>query len=249
MQFLQALILYTLLIPGITFAAGFAKESLFLSKSPVVEGEMVYIHAVIANDSATQFAGEVIFEDNETTIGSVGVSIAPGGAQTVSLSWKPSAGSHPLTAELTATDKTVVEKLSATFDIKPKPQPEETSGTSSTVQSSADVQEVIAGISPSFAEASGPVFGTIDSLRQTGTEWLDKGIAWAKEPQGEGEVAGQNTGVAGTVLGVIKTAFIYLMELLKFVLGNAGIFYPAIALLFLYFLWRTFKRMRRPRYE
>ncbi len=249
MQFLKLLILFTLLLPSFALAAGFAKESLFLSKSPATEGDTVFIHAVVANDLNAAFTGDVIFEDDETKIGTVAVSIPAGGAETVSLSWSPKAGSHSIVAELTAKDGTVVEKLSATFSIRAKPKSEDktTAPASTTVQSSDDVKEAIAGISPGLAEASEPVLATIDNLRQKGADALDKGIAWAKKP--EGEVAGASTGLGGTVLSVVKTVLTYLMEVLRFVLGNAGIFYPAFAIAFLYFLWRLFKRYRRPSYE
>jgi len=249
MQFLRLLILFTLLTPSLAFAAGFAKESLFLSKSPVTEGDTVFIHAIVANDSATSFAGEVIFEDGDTKIGTIAVSIAAGGAETASLSWSPAVGTHPVVAELTAKDGTVVEKLSATFTIQAKPKSaEETAPASSTdVQSSDTVKEAIAGISPGLADTLQPAFATIDSLRQKGADALDKGIAWAKTP--EGEIAGSSTGIGGTVLGVVKTFSTYVMELLRFILNNAGIFYPALAIAFLYVLWRTFKRFRRPSHE
>lgn len=244
MSFFKLLILFTLTLPAFTFGAGFAKESLFLSKSPVIEGEAVYIHAVVSNDTNAEFKGEVIFEDGEKNIGTVGVSIAPGGAEAVSLSWKPAAGTHSVVAELTAPDKTVVEKLSATFSIQEKPKTEaaKTVADTGVVQSSDNVKEAIAGISPGLAEAAEPVFTTIDSLRQKGASALDKGIAWAKSD----ESSVGSGGIGGTVLGVVKTALTFLMEMLKFILNNAGIFYPALAILFLYVLWRTFKRFRRP---
>jgi hypothetical protein len=245
MRFFKAFLLLTLLAPGLALAAGFAKGSLFLSKSPVTEGETVFIHAVVANDSTTAFTGDVIFEEDEKKIGTVAVVIAAGGAETASLSWAPTSGSHPIVAELTAKDGTVVEKLSATFSIAAKPEPKESTVTSSIVQPSDNVQEAIAGISPGLASASEPVFEALDGLRQKGAEALDKGIEWAKNS----EESADQSGIGGTVLGVVKTGLTYLMELLRFVIGNAGVFYPAFALAFLYVLWRTYKHFRRPSYE
>jgi hypothetical protein len=245
MRFFTLALLFTLLLPGFAFAAGFAKESLFLSTSPAREGETVFIHAVVANDSATAFAGDVIFEDGETKIGTVAVSIAAGGAETISLSWTPAAGTHPVVAELTAKDGAVVEKLSATFAIQAKPKAEESTVTASIVEPSDNVQEAIAGISPGLASASEPAFTAIDGLRQKGAVALDKGIAWAKSSDDTNE----NSGIGGTILNIVKTLLTYLMEILRFILGNAGIFYPAFAIAFLYFLWRTYKRFRRPSYE
>lgn len=242
------LALFTVLLPSsFLFAAGFAKESLFLSKSPVLEGEVVYIHAVVANDSNSNFKGEVIFEDGEQKIGAVAVTIAPGGAQAVSLSWEPTVGSHSLVAELTAPNNSVVEKLSATFVVQAKSKSEDEVASSTIVQSSEDVKKALAGVSPGLADAATPLLTTLDSLRQKGTEALDMGIKWAKRTGDQ--PPGTNTGLIDTTLGVVKTVLTYLMELLKFMLGNAGIFYPALAITFLYILWRTFKRFRRPKYE
>lgn len=236
-----------LLLPSFAFAAGFAKESLFLSKSPAIEGEVVYIHAVVANDSSSNFKGEVVFEDGEQKIGTVAVTIAPGGAQAISLSWKPTAGSHSLVAELTAPDNSVVEKLTATFIVQAKTKPEKEIASSAIVQSSENVKEALAKVSPGLAATAAPLLTRIDSLRQKGTDVLNKGIEWAKKS--ESQTVDANTGLVGMVLGITKTILTYLMEFLKFILGNAGIFYPALALTFLYVLWRTFKRFRRPRYE
>lgn len=246
MQFFKGFLLLTLAVPSLALAAGFAKESLFLSKSPATEGETVYIHAVVANDSTSAFIGDVIFEEADAPIGTVPVSIPAGGAETASLSWSPKAGSHPIVAELTGKDGTVVEKLSATFTVAAKPVTKENTVTSSIVEPSDSVQEAIAGVSPGLASASEPVFETIDNLRQKGAGVLDKGIAWAKADSQSTSAPG---GIGGTVLSVVKTGLTYAMELLRFVIGNAGIFYPAFALAFLYTLWRTYKRFRRPSYE
>lgn len=246
MRLVRLVFLFTLLAPGSVFAASFAKESLFLSRSPVIEGDTVYIHAVIANDAASTFKGEVVFEDNDERIGTVAVTIAPGGAETASLSWQPFAGTHPISAELMTEDSTVVEKLSATFIVRTKPMSETTAPSS--IEPSDGVREVIAGISPQAAEVAEPIFSTIDTLRQKGVKTLEKGIVWARSGN-EGEVAGAQSGIADTVLGVVKTALIYLMELVRWLLSNAGVFYPVLALTFLYLLWRTYKRLRRPSYE
>jgi hypothetical protein len=44
---------------------------------------------------------------------------------------------------------------------------------------------------------------------------------------------------------IFATASLYILSILLYVVSNAGIFYPVLAVLFLYFLWRLFKRFRR----
>ncbi len=114
-----ALLLWAL--PTMVFGAGFVKQSLFLSKSSVTEGEVVLIHAVIGNESAEAFAGELLFTDNGKAVGSVPVSLSAGEAETASVSWKPLAGSHKVSATLKTKAGTLAEEHSETFSIKEKP--------------------------------------------------------------------------------------------------------------------------------
>ncbi|MDO8518371.1 MAG: hypothetical protein Q7S26_03725 [bacterium] len=261
-----------LLLPIFASAAGFAKQSLFLSKTPVQEGETVLIHSVVANDATIKFDGSVVFsdqvgsasggKDQSIKIGSVVVTIAAGGANAVSVSWKPSAGSHTITAELTGKDNIVVEKQSATFSIAAKPSPVLSVGTSSAaaVESSQNIQNQIGSLSPTAAEVSKPAFTVIDGLRSTAADFIDSQLASTKAKLATtpktGVVSGDSTTQDPTISNpwsnvwfVLYTLYIYLLTILRFLIGNAGVFYPLLAILFLYFLWRTYKRFRRPAWE
>lgn len=243
-----------LITPLAAGAAGFAKESIFLSKNPTIEGEVVFIHSVVTNPADTAFAGDVVFKHGDTQVGKVAVTLAAGGAEAVSVSWQPVAGSHTIKAELTAKDGTVVASEDATFSVQAKPANTEAATTTRDVESSAKIKETIANISPQAAEITTPVFATIDSLRQKSVEALTKGEAWAKQktenPQGEvaGDTSEAGGGAVHTVMSLVATLLLYVFSLLKFVVSNAGVFYPVLAVAFLYTLWRVFKRMRRPSY-
>ena len=154
-----------LITPLFAGAAGFAKESLFLSKTPVTEGETVFIHTVVRNDATIAFSGEVVFKDGDTRVGAVSVNLAAGGADAVSVSWQPTVGSHTVTAELTGSDGTISESESATFEVNPRPS-SSTAATSSSagVESSQDLQDKLAGLSPKAASRAKPVFATIGPL-------------------------------------------------------------------------------------
>jgi hypothetical protein len=257
-----------LLLPTLAFGAGFAKQSLFLSKSPVIEGDSVLIHAVVQNDSATAFSGEVVFSaqkgsDTKQKIGSAAASIAPQGAQAVSVSWKPLAGEYKVTASLTAKDGTVVEEESGTFTINQKPKPASIGGqteqNTDEVQSSEEIQSMINKFSPAAGGFLAPGFSTLDSFRTRLNEWLDQGIAWSKNKVGAktpGKVLGEAAtkenispqGIMGTLTYAAGMAGLYAFSVLKWIVSNAGIFYPVVALGFLYTLWRLFARIRRPSY-
>jgi hypothetical protein len=231
---------------------------MFLSKTPVTEGETVLVHTVVANESNVAFGGDVVFKDGDTKLGSVAVSIAAGGANAVSISWKPTHGSHTVVAELTAHDGSVVETETQTFTINEKPKPaSSTAGTTTNVGSSQDIQNKINDVLPAATPFSEPVFATLDSARATAAKALDNGINWAKTKSGGnassnfGKVLGTSTkssGAVDTAWLIGATLLLYIFSVLRFVVGNAGIFYPVFALLFFYILWRTYKRFRRPRY-
>jgi hypothetical protein len=257
---LTLLAISSLSLPFSAEAATFAKQSLFLSKAPVTEGETVLIHAVVANDSNVKFTGDVVFKDADQKIGTVAVTIAPGGAQAVSISWKPGPGAHPISAQLTAQDGSVVESESQNFSISEKPKPvvpgSNSNQATTSVGSSADIQKKITDLSPAAGNVAAPIFSTLDSVRARAAQTLDSGINWAKQkasPIKLGSVLGSSTqqsgGTADTAWSIFGTILLYILTVLRYVVGNAGVFYPVFALLFFYLLWRIYKRMRRPSYE
>ncbi len=254
-QLFIALVFFAL--PTLTFAAGFSKQSLFLSRNAVTEGETVLIHAVVSNENIEAFTGTLILKEGDVKIGTVPVTLAAQEAQAVSVSWKPVAGSHTIEATLTATDGEVAEKQSATFRIQEKPKPDSNEPT--IVESSEDIQAQLANLSPGVAQAATPVFSGIDSVRNSAVSAIDKGIAWAEEQAtkkkatSSGSIAGaqdtkEDGGIVGTIWTIAATLLLHLFNILKYLISNAAIFYPLFAVLFLYGLWRLYKRMRRPAY-
>lgn len=250
-------------LPVVAWGAGFAKQSLFLSKGSVTEGEVVLIHAVIQNDAAVTFSGEVTFTDEGAKIGTVPVKLGAGEAQAASISWKPDAGSHKVVVELKSGTKTV-ETLSETFTVKEKPKPAATpapaagSGSSqgAAVQSSQQIQNGIASVSPQTAEVVAPFFTLVDGGRAKAAEVLGAQVENTKKSIGpsEGNVLSADTAKnatsdpMGTFWLVLQTLYLYLLTILLFLVSNAAVFYPLLAILVLYLLWRLFKRFRRPAY-
>lgn len=245
-----------LIAPSLVLGAGFAKQSIFLSRSSVTEGETVLIHATVNNDATAAFAGTMVFSEGSTKIGAVPVSLDPGEAGAVSVSWKPSAGSHTITADLKKGSDTV-ETESETFSIAAKPAPPSAqSQTAASVESSENIQKEIASFSPGTASAVAPAFTLIDSGRSQLSDIIDGQVATAKKNLGskEGTVLGANTvseaktDPMGTLWFVLWTLYLYFLTVANFIIGNAGIFYPLLALLVLYFFWRLFTRSRRSDY-
>jgi hypothetical protein len=109
--------------PEATRGAGFAKDPIFLSRSPVTEGQSVRVYAVVSNTDTAAFVGSLVFYDGDSKIGSSDINLAAGATQTASVSWIPNAGAHQLNAKLIAKNGTVSEQVNGTFTIQSKPKP------------------------------------------------------------------------------------------------------------------------------
>ncbi len=265
---LASLLLLLILAPGIALGAGFAKQSLFLSKSPVTEGEQVLVHAVVQNDATIKFDGDLVFyirtdANQKTQIGSVAVSIAAGGAQAASVSWKPEAGDQTVVAALTQKDGVVVEEESATFSIVKKQTPvavrTNLSADTQAVEPSDDVQAMITKFVPPISGLTEPVFSGIDTFRIKANNLINNGVEWSKNKVGSksaGEVLGSATskenttpkGIIDTIIFLAAMLSLYVLSILKWMITNTGVFYPAAAVLFLFVLWKMFSSLRRPSY-
>ena len=256
-QFLYTLVC-ALALPTYAFAAGFATQSIFLSKDTVTEGDTVLIHTTVTNTSAENFSGTLDLHDEASAIGSVPVTLKAGEADTASLSWKPPAGSHTVTAELRDTKNTVTETTSATFSIAAKPVPASAVVQAPAVDTSAAIQQSIAGISPTIAQDTAPAFTAVDSARKSIAGTLNNGIQWSKGQIGsnlsKGQVLGASTkatpsGIGNTAWTILATISLYACSILWYLVAHAGVFYPILAFLFFYLLWKLSRSMRRSKYS
>lgn len=249
------LVLFCLLLPSGAFAAQFAKQSLFLSKTGATEGETVLIHAVVSNNNSSEFSGTLLFTDGLNSIGSVPVALAAEESAVASVSWKPAAGEHPVSATLKDKSGASVETQKQIFLIAPKPSPA-TSSQTAAVESSEAIRHGIEQVSPQAAQYSEPVFTLIDGGREKIAGVLDDQLAITKTK------LGPNAGSAGEILGaeatqnatknpsgaffyMLQTLYFYLLTLLRFIVGSAGVFYPVVAIAFFYLLFKTYRRFRR----
>ena len=161
---------------------------------------------------------------------------------------------------LSSTKKDGSTPVTFTLYVSPKPKPVATSSQSAAaVESSAKIQEGIAGFSPAAASTTAPFFTMVDGGRAAISDVIDTQIATTKNAIGPtagkpGEVlsaeAVKNTpqNPMGTLWFILQTLYLYLLTLLSFIIGSAGVFYPVAALLILYLLWRVIRRAHRPAY-
>lgn len=255
------------LAPASALAAGFAKDPLFLSKTPVTEGQTVHVYAVINNTDPAAFVGTLVFYDNNVKIGSSAVNLAAGATETASILWTPAAGAHPLSARLVAKGGSVAEEISQDFTINAKPQPAAAitssapafAQTAASIDSSAAIQKDIANVSPQVASAAQPVFTTIDGARNSIANVLDNQIATTKQKVAAtpkpGIVAGaatQDVKIENPTTGFwywLYTMYLWLLQGVRWLVGNAGVFYPVLAIAFLYFIYKMYRRFRRPAWQ
>lgn len=249
---LYRLVFFTALfvLPSLSHAAGFASQSIFLSRSSVTEGETVIVHVIVENnDATTKFSGSLTLAEGEHQIGTVPVTLAAGEADVASVSWKPAAGSRTVSATLTDSTGTVVEQDKAFFTIAAKPAATATP----VADTSAPIQKAIAEVSPAVAAGSAPVFNTIDSLRQNSLDFVTKQLADTKA-----KLPGVTLGAAAEKpstqktdwsLGtIVRTIYFYILTIISAILAKAAFFYPVFAFLFFWGLWKLYQRMRRPQF-
>lgn len=251
-----AALLAILMSPLIAGAAQFAPSSLFLSKEKVVEGDTVLIHAVVQNNSTTTFPGTLSVRSDEIQVGSVPVTLSPNEVRAVSVSWTPKAGSHTVVAALLDKGGAAVQSETQTLTVEAKRKSRVATTASSSaaaaVESSKSIKQAIDGISPAAGNALSPVFKLVDGGRESAARMLDAEIQKAKPKVAPlpGVVAGADTAIAAPDQGswfssIFYTTYFYILTVLRFVVGSAGVFYPLLAFAFLYALWRMFKKFRR----
>lgn len=253
-----AALLACLVCPLVAGAAQFAPSNLFLSKSAVVEGDTVLIHAVVQNDASGKFPGNVVFRDGDTQVGSVPVTLSAQEVRAVSVSWTPaSPGSHTIVAALLDAGGTAVQSEEQAFDVAAKPKPKPAAATTSSqtaaaVESSKDIQGKINDLSPAAGGALAPVFRLVDGARSSIADVLDSQLSKTQPKLAPipGVVAGTSTSIqtpeqASWFSSIFNTVYYYILTVLRWLIGSAAVFYPVLAFIFLYTLYRMFKRFRR----
>ena len=159
---------------------------------------------------------------------------------------------------LSSTKKDGSTPVTFTLYLVPKPKPVVVNAAAA-VESSAKIQEGIAGLSPAAASATAPFFTMVDGGRAAISDVIDTQIATTKNAIGPtagkpGEVLSAEAvknapeNPMGTLWFILQTLYLYLLTLLSFIIESAGVFYPVAALLILYLLWRLIRRFSRPAY-
>ena len=186
----------------------FATQTIFLSTGSPIAGSSILVHSSVVNTSSSEFNGQVMFKDGATQIGRVSISVAAGDAQVATISWKPTAGSHTLTASLIDSAGDVMISLggdtqaAAVFAVAAQPPPptspyvDAASQTSSaslsgilssvgssdgSLQPSAPIVQTIDNTIPSLSTTTQGIFSTIDAGRSSAAQLINNQLTIAKQ--------------------------------------------------------------------
>lgn len=229
------------------------------------------IHAALTNGSVETLTGTLVFRDEGVTIGSVPISLGRGEARVVSISWSPKAGSHEIAVELTNPSQEEA-KRTETLKVTIAPKKDEkksaaaaAAGLSSlspdaSFTDSSGIQGAILGVSTDAGEVVAPVFNAVDEWRRTGSEFLSQKSSEAKaelatitakkEVLAEEDTSeAKSEGRKLTLWQVLRTLLLYIYQAFNLAVSKAGIFYPVVALAFLFFLYKGYQKVRRPSYD
>ena len=126
------------------------------------------------------------------------------------------------------------------------------------VDSSAPIQKDIANVSPTAAQVTQPLFATLDNFRSSMAETLDIQLAitqakLAATPQPSiTDISATKDAAVSNPWGMFWFAvymlYFYALTILRWIIGNAIVFYAVFVLLVLYLLLRLLRWWRRPRY-
>lgn len=270
------LILSALLFPVIAGAApsGFSQDAVWISATPVAEGDTVLIHAALTNGSSNTLTGTLVFRDEGKSIGSVPVSLKSQEARVVSVSWAPKAGVHEIAIELTNPSEEAAKRtetlrvIVASKEVSRSTEAAaavslvtlQSDATDATYTDSSSIQGAILGVSSTAGELAGPVFDLVDEWRKDGNEFLaeksattkvevaalsEKKKALADDTSAEGKKERRMT----TMWQILKTLLLYVYQGLNMLISKAGIFYPFAALAFFFFIFKLYQRLRKPSYD
>jgi membrane protein insertase Oxa1/YidC/SpoIIIJ len=127
-----------------------------------------------------------------------------------------------------------------------------------TVDSSASIQKDIANVSPAAASVTEPVFVTLDSFRSSIADVLDSQLVSTQakitsSPQlSITDISAIQDATVSNPWGmfwyVLYMLYFYVLTIVRWIVGNAIVFYIVFVLLVLYILLRVFRWWRRPRY-
>lgn len=246
---------------------GFARGSLWTSKTTITEGEPVTLFASVVNTSDVLLSGSIAFFDGEEKLGEAAVELKSGESRVASHPWTPSAGTHALRAVFSdATQE--IDRTSLTVFVNERPKEsvlQAETQSAAAVEGSEAIQRTITSIAPPAASYVNPAFETTDALREKGVGLLDEQIVKTQSGLNEirtkkqaidaGRPAGEDLPPAQekerrtlSIKEIFQTLLLYVLETMRFIIASVAIFYPLMVALVFMAALKLYRRIRRPAY-
>ena len=186
-------------------SAGFAPNSVWISRTNVTDGDSVNIFTVIYNSSDEGVTGELVFTIDGKTIGTKNFALLSGETKIESFPWTAEQGKHTVSAKIGKTLNTNTGATTALLyqtttsvavDILSPPPPSKTTKTLNLVAST--LETAVSSSTPIILNALESLYNTTESFRTELKSSLEKQIEEEpqKEPEKQTEKLIENNGKA-----------------------------------------------------
>ena len=248
---MKFLLVIPFLFPGLTFAleAGFPSQTLWASKTSIVQGETIVLSTVVYNGDASPLKGTLVFLADDIRVGAREFEIVGGGSQIQSVEWKPLAGEYSVVGAIEGTSAELSKRETPRLSIRVAPPPPP----SQIQQTVTQVVNVASSSLPFVQNVTNTVFNAIEPYRQAGVERLKAYVGTQNGGKSaRGVVAGTSTSnttgfgsTENTNKGFISSLARGAAKTGLFIMSSLYLFYPFLALLILGSLYLLARRVRR----
>jgi hypothetical protein len=228
-------LLATFLLPMWSFAAGFAPDSIWLSKEDPMHGDVIDIYVVVFNNDSDNLSGTVRYYDDQLLLGEIPVTVGANTAKLVPLSWEATQGDRIIYARFSSGNLAPEETKKLRFRVKrsvvPEPEPQVSENNQISSGEKTDFKEVVEETSQKAEELAGEGFVLAEEGREETLSFFEEKKNWTEEKRKQ-LVSGKDEKVDSefeyTVKKIGLTALLWLLTVLVFISGYKILFYGAI---------------------
>ncbi len=243
---------------GLPAQAGFPDKPLWLSNIRPASGEGISLSTVLYNGTTAKAEGTLTFLIDDTKLTSQNVSLAAQSSSVVSAKWVAVAGTHSFSARFATASgtATAVQQQTSAIQITVA-EPPPPSALEQNVGKAATVAGQFASSSAPFVQkVAQAVFTQTEAVRNAGINYLEKKVDAPAAKKADPKDTSNTTGfssttspdasnTAGSTLHNIGQAA---LAASLFTMRSFYLFYPILALIFLFALYWAARKIRRPHY-
>ncbi|OGG71320.1 hypothetical protein A3F27_00690 [Candidatus Kaiserbacteria bacterium RIFCSPHIGHO2_12_FULL_53_13] len=243
------------LAAGADLPAGFAPNSIWVSRTQITAGDSINIFTVIYNSSDAPLEGAVGFTVDGRPVGTRNFSVKAGETQTESVPWTASAGTHSVFARIekisnadTSASASILNRTTDTITISVAEPPPPTPSAQAISSVASAIKTVVASSTPIVISATQKLYGITEDARKGAVGALEKQLAQkAGDANTKGEVPGASASSSATSLGsFISSAWDSILRALLFVCRISVLFYALLAFV-IFMLFQLLRAMFRER--